>query len=119
MAPDVYLCISNERLSPSSGAVEENLHFSSVCLLAVACELGEHTREDGRRAATSLVALLASPLTASSKRSWGQKFGSVGFTNAINDLAISGLFNPGPRHATPPTLHMFSGDWTLFESRIE
>jgi hypothetical protein len=117
-APDVYLCITNEELSPSSGGAE-TLKFSSKCIFAVACDLGETVRRDGRRAAKVLSTLLASPLSAACVRPWGSTAGGNSFTNAINDISMSGLFRPGSRHETRPSLSLLKGDWTSLAGTLE
>lgn len=111
-APDVYLCISNEELSPASESGTAKLQFSSKCIFAIASDLGERVRHDSRLAAEALSNLLASPLSAVCIRPWGNTTSGTAFTNAINDISVIGLFSPGPRHNTSPALAMLKGDWT-------
>ncbi len=112
-APDVYICITNEDLSPPASGSAETLQFSSKCIFAIACDLGERVRHNGRQAAESLSTLLMSPLSAVSVRPWGNTTDGRAFTNAINDISVTGLFRPGRSHEALPTLSMLKGDWSL------
>ncbi|MCY1126116.1 hypothetical protein OU426_04550 [Frigidibacter sp. RF13] len=116
LAADAYLCVSNRLAwarAPDSGAIR----FPAVCIFAVATDLGEQTRQDGRRAGASLSSILKSPLGFVGVRPWG--FASLGgFTDAINDLELVEPFRPPLRSRDDPSLSMLRGNWTPFRDSL-
>ena len=107
LSPDVYFVVRHE-----SG--EQAVKFNSVCLLAVARDL-EQT-DGARKSAGSIASLLCAVLRAHCIRPW-KSFGSLAdgtYHNALNDLFITGLFNPGPRHKASPSLLSLAGAWVSF-----
>ncbi|MFO0975293.1 MAG: hypothetical protein U0996_02785 [Planctomycetaceae bacterium] len=108
LAPDVFLSIANESYG---GKVRKGLLFNSVVVLAVVSELAKRHRAELDVAVSALRELTRAKLIGYKRRPWGKSFGSDGFTNAIQDLAFSGLFKPGPRHEGEPGLHLFADKW--------
>src|SRR5262249_25575255 len=69
-APDVFLFLGNE--DHGAGAdVEVKRQFTSRCILAVACDLGDETRTGARRGALEIANALFAPLRAMCTRPWG------------------------------------------------
>ena len=104
-APDVFASIHNEQ-SPGSA-----VSFNPVVLVAVAGDYatGQEQRSQLLRALRASVNPL---LHVWKERPWGRSSGG-GFTDAIQDLAFSGLFKPGQRHGGVPSPAIFAETWTL------
>jgi hypothetical protein len=106
--PDVFLSISNE--SPSE--TTEFLLFNPVVVLAVISELATQEQALIPPILSTLRTLTSASLVVHSRRPWGKSVAGGGFTNAINDLHVSGLFQPGPRHKRKATaLDLFADTW--------
>ena len=105
LAPDVFLTVS------SQGATSNTPAFDPVVLLAVASQLAVRERSLANGVVEQLAAIIAAKLVAFQQRPWGRSVAGVGFTNAIQDLHVSGLFKPGPRHARPIDLDLFADSW--------
>lgn len=108
LAPDVFLSISDESLE---GGRAKGLLFNPVVILAVVSELALLHPTELDTAVSALRELTVAKLLACKRRPWGKSVGSDGFTNAISDLAFSGLFKPGPRHQEEPGLQLFADKW--------
>jgi hypothetical protein len=109
-APDVFLSISNESL----GGMRDHLLFNPVVVLAVISELADRRQALIPPVLSALRSLTSAKLVVHSRRPWGKQVGSVGFTSAINDLHVSGLFKPGPRHKREAvTLDLFADGWEI------
>ncbi len=111
-APDVFLNVVNE--ASDAGAVRE-LAFNPVLILASSVELASETRTAARTAASELTALMNAKLAVMKRRPWGRPFGGGGFTEAIQDLAVAGLFKVGDRHQRPVDLSTFAEPWELLQ----
>jgi hypothetical protein len=119
LAPDVFLSIGNELTGPPPYYDPSGLRFSSHCVFAVASDLGDGVRLNARRAAITISQLLKSPLAVTDVRPWGRSRGESGFTDAINDLGIVGLFRHGPRHEKSPSIEILQGNWTLLRHALD
>jgi hypothetical protein len=102
LAPDVFFSITNEAMSQREGAT---LSFNAVVVLAATDEEGAH------RAAQFLNRALQPLLAVHRRRPWGRSSGT-GFTDAIQDLGITGVFKPGERHSKPVDPGLLAGDWS-------
>jgi hypothetical protein len=71
-------------------------------------------REIVKQAANTMATMLNSVLRVHKTRPWGIQSGGRFYTNAINDLAIVGLFKPGPRQASTPSVSQLEGHWEPF-----
>ena len=107
-APDLFLSISDERLVTGS---REQLLFNPVVVFAVVSELAEREPSATSAVVSALRELMSAKVVGHQRRPWGKAFGSSGFTNCIQDLAVSGLFKPGPRHRGELGLHLLSERW--------
>ncbi len=94
LAPDVFLSIANESFA---GGSREALSFNPVVVFAVVAELARQQPSEVSAAVSALHELTSAKLIGYKSRPWGKACGSDGFTNAIQDLTLSGLFKPGPR----------------------
>ena len=110
LAPDVFLSIADESLQ---GGPRKGLLFNPVVILAVVSELAQQHPIELDIAVSALRELTLAKLLCYKRRPWGKSIGSDGFTNAIQDLAFSGLFKPGPRHKDEPGLHLFADKWKM------
>lgn len=108
LAPDVFLSIANESFG---GGVRKGLLFNSVVILAVVSELAQRHTTELDIAVSALREATGAKLVGYKRRPWGKSCGSDSFTNAIQDLAYSGLFKPGPRHEDKLGLHLFADKW--------
>lgn len=106
MAPDVFFGLATE------GAIGQEAPqrcFGSASILAIANDIDASS--NGDRVAQKIGDAVATAFVGKQVRLWGTPVGDVGFTNAINDLPIAGLFVPGPRHEVPPGPSLLQGDW--------
>jgi hypothetical protein len=108
LAPDVFLSITNESLG---GGFSQELLFNPVVVFAVVFELARRKPSEVSAVVSAFRELASARLVGYKRRPWGKAFGSVGFTNSIQDLAVSGLFKPGPRHAGEFGFHLFAEKW--------
>lgn len=108
VAPDVFLSFVNESLC---GGYLQDLLFNPVVIFAVVSELAKRHPTEVSASLSSLRDLLSAKLVGHTRRSWGKAYGSVFFTNSIQDLAVTGLFKPGPRHKGEIGFHMFTDEW--------
>jgi hypothetical protein len=109
-APDVFLSISNE----SELGRSDHLLFNPVVVFAVTSELADREQALIAPVLGALRTLTSAKLVVQSRRPWGKQVGSVGYTNAINDLHVTGLFKPGPRHKQGAvTLDLFADAWEI------
>jgi hypothetical protein len=106
LAPDVYFAMNGA----VGGSPNRNggHAFNSYCILAVASDSGK--ADDAQKSAEAVATAVHAVLRAHCVRRWGRVEGN----NAINDLAVTGLFKPGPRHQTPVSLLSLAGTWASF-----
>lgn len=109
LAPDVFLALADDSLLAS--LPRKDLRFNPVAILAVVSELAKRHPTELDFAVSELRELTCAKLVGYKRRPWGKSIGEDGFTNAIQDLAVSGLFKPGPRHNGEPDLHLFTERW--------
>ncbi len=107
-APDVFLMVGDE--GNIYGA--QNLAFNPVVVVAMAVSQGAERLALLREAVRQLSRLLRSPLAVWKRRNWGVTTGSGSFTDAIQDLHLSGLFKHGPRHKRPVNARLFEEKWS-------
>jgi hypothetical protein len=110
LPPDFYLSISNEG---SSAGFQQELAFNPTVVAAVGQDLRGEVAELVDAAVIEIAKLTEAELAAQMIRPWGFSLDGVGFTNAIQDLGVLGLFKPGPRHDRPVTLDTFQHGWQL------
>ena len=108
LAPDVFLSIADDS---HGGRQRKSLLFNPVVVLAVVSELAQRHATEVDIAVSALRQLSLAKLLCYKRRPWGKSIGSDGFTNAIQDLAFTGLFKPGLRHTGEPGLHLFADKW--------
>jgi hypothetical protein len=112
MAPDVFFGLARE------GAIGQDAAkrcFGSTLILAIANDIDAGS--DGDLAAQKIGDAVVTVFVGKQVRPWGAPVGDIGFTNAINDLPIAGLFVPGPRHEVPPSLSLLQGDWEALHAK--
>lgn len=110
LAPDVYLSIINEKLT---GSADRKLSFNPVVIFAVACDLVAEKSPDIHAAVKALAKTTKAKLCGHKVRPWGNSTG-VGFNNAIQDLSITGLFKPGPRHTEKVDFDLLAEKWVPY-----
>jgi hypothetical protein len=86
--------------------------FKSLLVLAVATDLAQDSQ--ARCCAERIATVCHAALRARCMRPWGIARDSGFYTNAINDLAVVGLFQKGPRQAAPPALSLLDGEWEAY-----
>ena len=110
--PDVFFALANQKHLAGRAKAAPDEGFDNVCLLAVAHDLSPLTRRLADQARLGVAELLAAPLCAHTRRRWREPASTPGVRrNEIGDLAITGLFKPGPRHGFAPELGMLEGEW--------
>jgi len=108
-APDLYLAVRNEQSVP-----RERVGFNPIFIFALALDQDIQIVSRGRPSAEALATLLGSLLRVRCVRPWGYRHGDVGFTSAIGDLNVTGLFKSGSRNQQPLTSDMLIGNWEVF-----
>jgi hypothetical protein len=108
LAPDVFLSIADESLG---GGYCQDLMFNPVVVFAAVSAFAQGHPSAVSAVVSALRELTAAKLVGYQRRPWGKALGSVGFTNSIQDLAVSGLFKPGPRHKGEFGFHLFADRW--------
>ncbi|MEN4920172.1 hypothetical protein ABE485_15985 [Achromobacter spanius] len=107
-APDCFVALS----TPSAVHRDEPLHFGGKLLVALACDAPQDLRARLRETVVAVARGLDSPLAAHQVRAWGKPSSYGGFTAAMNDLSIVGLFRGGNPHERPLDLATFEESWT-------
>jgi hypothetical protein len=108
LAPDVYLDLANEALG---GGYRQKLRFNPVVIFAVVSELARRMPEEVSAVVSALRNLTSAKFVGYRRRPWGKTCGAGAFTDSIQDLAVSGLFKPGPRHQGKFGFHLLTGKW--------
>ena len=106
-APDFYMSLYNAHSTATHGPSQ----FSAILLIALSALAPDFQRADLRTTVISMARRFESPLSVWKRRSWGKQVGTVGFTDALNDLGLVGLFKPGDRHRRPLDLSTFADEW--------
>lgn len=106
-APDCYVSVS----PPNAGRQDTALQFGGKLLVALAAGAPDKQRADLRASIIAIARELDSPLTVYQHRPWGMaSYG--GFTGAMNDLSVTGLFKQGSPHDRPLDLATFNEAWS-------
>jgi hypothetical protein len=108
LAPDVFLSIVNESFACGS---RKSLSFNPVVVFAFVSELARKQPSKVSAVVSALRELTSAKLIGYKRRPWGKPCGSDGFTNSIQDLTLSGLFKPGPRHGGEFGFHHLADKW--------
>ncbi|WP_426070347.1 hypothetical protein [Janthinobacterium sp. DSP2-3-3] len=110
-APDLFLALANESLLGRAG---KPLQFGQRLVCAIATDMGPDAAAALRQSLTQLAARQDAVVFARTRRPWGRAaYG--GFTGAIQDMLIGGLFQPDDPHAQPLDAATFRETWTLFD----
>ncbi len=89
--------------------------YGGVLIAALSATEPEGRRIAFRSAVTELAHELSSPLAVWKQRRWARPVGTLGFRDAVNDLALAGLFKTGLRRANLLDPGIFTEDWTRIE----
>jgi hypothetical protein len=106
--PDVYFAVRNE--DDNRGL---QLSFNPVCVLAIARDRSTEFTDQGKKAAEASAQILQALVRVHRERPWNYRSGQTS-TDAVNDLVVTGLFKPGPRHQNPASSSMLNGVWNTF-----
>ena len=110
-APDLFLALANESLLGLAG---KTLQFSQRLVCAIATDMGPEAAATLRLSLAQLAAQQEAVVFAHTQRQWGRAaYG--GFTGAIQDMLIGGLFQPDDPHARPLDAAPFRETWTLLD----
>jgi len=109
LAPDFYFAVRNER---SLG--QSLVAFNPVVIIAVATDQGQEAVSEGESIAKAISDEVNAAVRGHCVRPWGRRVGSQSYADAINDLCVTGLFKPGPRHQHPVSLDLFADRWEPF-----
>lgn len=113
LAPDLYLSLANEALL---NRPDQPLLFGQRLVCAVATDLGPQAAARARQALAALAVRQQAVLFAHTRRPWGHA-AFDGFSQAIQDLLIGGLFQPGDVHARPLDAASLCECWTRLDRR--
>ena len=111
-APDLFLALANESLLGLAG---KRLQFSQRLVCAIATDLGPEAAATLRQALAQLAAQQDAVVFAHTHRQWGRASPYGGFTGAIQDMLIGGLFRQDDPHARPLDAAAFRETWTLLD----
>lgn len=109
LAPDLFISLFNEDYLNRAG---KPLLFSQRLVCAVATDLGQEAVAAMRAALAQLAVKQQAPVFAHARRPWGKAM-LGGFSSAIQDLALTDLFQPGDVHARPLDAATFRGSWEM------
>ena len=111
--PDVYFSLSNEL---QGRALRYTPAFNPLVILAVETKLAAKKKTLVKKALKAIQTALQPKLFATTSRPWGYATDDGGFTDALNDLSMDGLFkaekNP---HAGKLGLEVLKGKWKSVE----
>ena len=110
-APDLFLALANEALL---GRADKSLQFGQRLVCAIATDLGPEAAATLRQALAQLAAQQDAVVFAHTRRQWGRA-AHGGFTGAIQDMLIGGLFQQDDPHARPLDAAAFRETWTLLD----
>lgn len=108
-APDLFLALANESLLGLAG---KSLQFGQRLVCAIATDMGAEAAATLRQALAQLAARQDAVVFAHTRRQWGRASPYGGFTDAIQDMLIGGLFQPDDPHARPLDAATFREAWT-------
>ena len=108
-APDLFLALVNESLLGLAG---KPLQFGQRLVCAIATDQGPAAAATLRQSLAQLAAQQDAVVFAHTRRQWGSASPYGGFTHAIQDMPIGGLFRQDDPHAHPLDGDAFSEPWT-------
>ena len=111
-APDVFLALANESLLGRAG---KPLQFGQRLVCAIATDMGPEAAATLRQALAQLAAQQDAVVFAHTRRQWGRASPYGGFTGAIQDMLIGGLFQPDDPHARPLDDATFHDAWSKLD----
>ena len=111
-APDVFLALANESLLGLAG---KPLQFSQRLVCAIATDMGPEAAATLRQALAQLAARQDAVVFAHTRRQWGRASSYGGFTGAIQDMLIGGLFRQDDPHARPLDDTAFQDVWSKLD----
>lgn len=111
-APDLFLALANESLLGLPG---KTLQFSQRLVCAIATDMGDDAAATLRLALAQLATQQQAVLFAHTRCQWGHPSGYGGFTRAIQDILIGGLFRQDDPHAQPLDAAAFQQTWTRID----
>ncbi|MGK5071425.1 hypothetical protein [Janthinobacterium sp. ZB1P44] len=111
-APDVFLALANESLLGLAG---KSLQFGQRLVCAIATDMGADAAATLQAALAQLAAQQDAVVFARRQRQWGSASPYGGFTDAIQDMLIGGLFRQDDPHAHPLDDATFREKWTLLD----
>lgn len=112
LAPDLFLALADESLLGLPG---KTLQFSQRLVCAMATDMGDDAAAALRLALAQLARKQQAVLFAHTRCQWGHPSAYGGFTRAIQDMLIGGLFRQDDPHARPLDADAFQQAWTRIE----
>lgn len=113
--PDFFFTLDREEISPLSSEYGTQLKFASVCIFAIAADLGRPIQTQARRSAELVASAVDAVLRAHCMRPWGYRGIAPGwYGDSLDDLTGNSLLKFGPRHQQPPSLSMLRRRWKAF-----
>lgn len=111
-APDVFFALANESLLGLAG---KPLQFGQRLVCAIATDMGPDAAATLRQALAQLAAQQDAVVFAHARRQWGRASPYGGFTGAIQDMLIGGLFRQDAPHARPLDEAAFQDAWSKLD----
>lgn len=112
-APDVFLALANESLLGLAG---RPLQFGQRLVCAIATDMGADAAATLQAALAQLAAQQDAVVFAHTRRQWGRASPYGGFTGAIQDMLIGGLFRQDDPHARPLDEAAFQDVWSKLDT---
>ncbi|MDN2709458.1 hypothetical protein O0880_08510 [Janthinobacterium sp. SUN118] len=107
-APDLFLALANESLLGRAG---KTLQFGQRLVCAIAADMGPDAAAALQTSLAQLAARQEAVVFARTRRQWGRA-AHGGFTDAVQDMLIGGLFRQDDPHAHPLDAQAFREPWT-------
>lgn len=109
LAPDFYFAVANEVVL---NRPNKPLRFNQRIIAALATDQDEGKQTEFTAAMQGLAQAVQAAIVFGAVRPWGRPLAG-GFTSAIQDLLLSGLFQPGDPHARALDGAICSGPWQV------
>lgn len=107
-SPDIFFFLRNEGFWG-----EEGLTINPLVLISIAQDVDVEMLQMERSLASYIASVVDAKLHATKSRPWAISTSTGVITDSIADIAVSGLFKPGPVRKQQPTTAILSEDWEL------
>ena len=114
LAPELFLALANEALLGREGKA---LQFSQRLVCAIATDMGPEAAATAHASLAQLARHQDAVVFARTRRQWGSASACGGFTDAIQDMLLGGLFRHDDPHAQMPDAQALRASWEWLAPR--